>query len=63
MMSPGGEGNKLHRHPALQCPRVGCWTARACGKGEVCVHGAYLGPCALVSACMNGHARGHGVWI
>ena len=26
-MSPGGEGNKLHRRPALQCPRVGCWTA------------------------------------
>ena len=26
-MSPGGEGNKLHCHPALQCPRVRCWTA------------------------------------
>ena len=56
MMSPGGEGNKLHCCPALQCPRVGCWTAHVCGKGEVCVHGAYLGS-LRVGRCVHERAR------
>ena len=50
------ECGDMTRQQGLHLLQVCCLAIPEYAKGEVCMHGAYLSPCMLVGARMNGCA-------